>query len=134
MAKVYLVTDGDYSDYHVVAAFTTEALAEAFVAWYGSGLVEEYELDEVPQLMRDGTHQYHVRMWRDGDCEVERASSFDLEPTTYSFRCAPRFGRISRHYEHNLSVYVITKSKEQAVKIANETRTQLIANGQWPEE
>lgn len=48
--KVYVVTDGDYSDYRILACFENEDAASQFVAiGQTSGRVEEYTLfDRVP--------------------------------------------------------------------------------------
>jgi len=51
--KVYVVTAGDYSDYHVVTVFTSEKKADAFVSLYNrsteyeSATVDEYDADSV---------------------------------------------------------------------------------------
>jgi len=55
-AKVYVVTSGDYSDYHVLGVFTDQAKAEALVAWRNGPdkdhdpceetRIEEYALNE----------------------------------------------------------------------------------------
>ncbi len=135
MAKVYLVTEGSYSDYHVVAAFSTYELAAAFNAWRdGDAEIEEYELDVDRPLMREGHHAYRVWMWRDGGSETMCWSPDKPVPTEYGFHYSLREGKGRDHHEHELVLTVTAKSEEHAVKIANETRTQLIANGQWPEE
>ena len=43
-AVVYIVTDGEYSDYHIVAAFGDKREAEKCIALLGGGNIEEYEL------------------------------------------------------------------------------------------
>jgi hypothetical protein len=45
MTKVYIVTDGEYSDYHIVGVFSTREIAESVLrACYADG-VEEHEVD-----------------------------------------------------------------------------------------
>lgn len=44
--KVYVVTDGEYSDYHIEAVFTDEGQALLYCATH-CGELEEYEADEV---------------------------------------------------------------------------------------
>jgi len=41
---VYVVTDGQYSDYHIVAVFGDKSEAEKCIELYGDGNIEEYEL------------------------------------------------------------------------------------------
>lgn len=38
--EVFLVTQGEYSDYHILAAFSTRELAEKYAAHYPNGSVE----------------------------------------------------------------------------------------------
>ena len=47
-SKVFVVTEGEYSDYGIVAVFATRALAEAHASdeWLLGGSVEEYDLLE----------------------------------------------------------------------------------------
>jgi hypothetical protein len=51
MAEVYLVTQGSYSDYHVIGVFSTREAAEACKAWedhgnsYDHAEIETFELD-----------------------------------------------------------------------------------------
>lgn len=45
--KVYIVADGDYSDYHIEAVFTEKKNAERFAALHNYSYVSEWETDEV---------------------------------------------------------------------------------------
>lgn len=45
--KIFIVTDGTYSDYHIEAVFSTKEKASAYCALHGYDYVEEYEVDEV---------------------------------------------------------------------------------------
>lgn len=52
MSKVYIVTEGEYSDYHIEAVFSTRENAEKFIAardtayYLGDYEIEELDLDE----------------------------------------------------------------------------------------
>jgi len=63
MGKVYIVTQGEYSDYGIVAVFATRKLAEECVRHMGhlsDADVEEWELNsELPRK-----RQYHVKIIR----------------------------------------------------------------------
>lgn len=50
---VYIVTEGEYSDYRIMAVFTREDLANLFAELYGSD-VEEYEPDQDAEQIQDG--------------------------------------------------------------------------------
>lgn len=75
MAKVYVVTSGDYSDYHVSAAFSTRDAADTYAAlnnhpreqWYETYRVEEFDLDT--PIERPTTGAYIVELWHDGDID-----------------------------------------------------------------
>ncbi len=45
--KVYVVTDGDYSDYHIEAVFTDKEKAEIYAALHCCNAVEEYDADAI---------------------------------------------------------------------------------------
>ena len=45
--KVYIVTDGDYSDYHIEAVFTNKEKAETYAALRCYDCVEEYDADAI---------------------------------------------------------------------------------------
>ncbi len=46
MAKVYVVTAGCYSDYHIVRCFSDKVKAELYVSGLSGYDVEEFEMDE----------------------------------------------------------------------------------------
>ena len=45
--KVYIVTDGDYSDYHIEAVFTDEKTAYKYAALHNCSRIEQYDTDNV---------------------------------------------------------------------------------------
>ena len=51
MKTVYILTEGDYSDYRIVATFSTKKLAEEAKNHCPNSVIEEYELDalEIPE-------------------------------------------------------------------------------------
>jgi len=51
MKTVYVLTDGDYSDYHIVALYSTKELAEEAQKHCPGSQIEEYDLDvkEIPE-------------------------------------------------------------------------------------
>ena len=112
--KVFVVTDGIYSDYHIVAVFSSREKAEKFVARYTwketeNTCIEEYSLDQhnigemIPCIC--------VELNRfDGEiCSHENYIAEEKQPTRYA-ECLISF----------LSVYVQTDDVERAYKIAKE--------------
>ena len=51
MKTIYILTEGDYSDYRIVATFSTKKLAEEAQNHCPNSVIEEYELDalEIPE-------------------------------------------------------------------------------------
>ena len=48
MEKVYIVTDGSYSDYHIEAVFSSKDEAEEYKKWHRLlNYIEEYDVDSV---------------------------------------------------------------------------------------
>ena len=67
MSKIYLVTDGNYSDYHVLGAFSSMEKAEqAKLLYAADNDIEEYELDAIPDSP-PGLFAYVVLMEIAGD-------------------------------------------------------------------
>jgi hypothetical protein len=48
--KIYLVTQGEYSDYQILGAFSTEEKAQQFAA--GHGTIEPFEVDDPENDLR----------------------------------------------------------------------------------
>ena len=45
--KIYIVTSGEYSDYHIDAVFSTKNKAKSYIQQHGTGyMIEKYDLDE----------------------------------------------------------------------------------------
>lgn len=130
----YIVTRGEYSDYHIVGVFSARDAAQSFIERitdrYDNPQIEEYILDAI--LPPAGMDLWDIVMKRDGasvsavingDCfswergaiELVRLNRFDGEP----------------HLE--ILVQCFARDKEHAIKIANEKRAQIIAEGNWRE-
>ena len=118
--KLYMVTDGRYSDYRVLGIFSTQEKADRAVQLYASeNDIEEIELDEMPEAPK-GMLYYLVRMDAQGESfvyriSVEHARAFDWQPCSTTM----------------VSFYVWASDETHAVKIANEKRAMLMATGQW---
>lgn len=46
---IYVLTEGDYSDYHIIGVYSTKELAEKAKFVYPNSEIEEYSLDNVSQ-------------------------------------------------------------------------------------
>ena len=140
MEKVYAVTCGIYSDYRVEAIFTTKDKAKEFMEYIPSddyNDIEEYELNPMSvDLVKQGYQLWIIHMRKDGTVEVIReyklgpyGASEANKPNIWKRTKAPAF--VNKPTCDVLIDIVWAKSKEHAIKIANEHRTQMIANNQF---
>lgn len=49
MKNIYVLTEGSYSDYHIVGVYSTKELAEEAQSLYEDSEIEEYDLDNIPE-------------------------------------------------------------------------------------
>ena len=123
MDKVYLVTKGEYSVYHICAVFAEKKNAEIFVeaikedSW-SVAEIEEWNLDEA--VLEKGDKNYFVRIKKDGEV---------LECHTDGFTCS--LNETGFDMNHNMFSYQFAKDEKHAVKIANERRARLIAENRF---
>lgn len=139
MKKIYAVNSGSYSDYRIVALFSTSELAQEFMAAVQDSdynEIEEFELDpDTADLIRRGYSIWTVHMLRDGGTErVTRNNPELCEIDNVGHRIwrrtqAPAY--MGKGVPDILTSRVWSKSEEAAVKIVNEHRVQMIANGDW---
>lgn len=129
--RVYIVTHGSYSDYKVYGVFSTEDKAEEFRVAFGFDDVEEYALDP-PQgtYAKQGRRAYQVVMLKDGS--TERVGDATLSGRAIAL--GPTSATLSRDSSLEVALSVLTWATDEghAVKIANEIRTRILAEGRWP--
>jgi len=121
---IWLVSDGSYSDYHVLGIYSTHELAVAAKEAHNAyNEIEEWELDQIPPGP-PGLFYWHVAMDRAGNSTSAKRVS-NVRATPFSCAWAP--------YRDNdrVSFFAWAADEQHAVKIANERRTALIASGQW---
>lgn len=108
MTKVYVLTDGSYSDYHIIGVFSTEKAGIKAQKEFG-GDFEEYELDE---LGKDNRVPFYVRFDDTGtNCNPESSYNINMLNT---IRCYTHPG----HPHPIYATYVMAEDKEHAIKIA----------------
>ena len=124
---VYVVTQGDYSDYRIKAVFSTKPLAQGYIDIhvkynkYDDGMcIEEYNLNK-PRKFEVGLQ---VRMKEDG-------SVVEVKPTVIEDGKDVGFRFFDFVTPKNLVWIVVTDDEERAVKVVNEKRTQVIALDLW---
>lgn len=124
MTTIYLVTDGDYSDYHVLGVYSTKEKAEHAKRLFASDNgIWEYELDAIPDSPQ-GMLAYHVSMLVSGD--VKDVWQETVEGFESRWCVAPQWGA-----DVTVVFHVWARDEQHAVKISNEWRAQIIALGLW---
>lgn len=129
MTKIYVITDGDYSDYHIVAIFSDQARANEISERSGMYL-EEHELDPETPGMNSGLIPYTVYMDYNGSSGTPETclnpliglekDEIDFSPPEYSPTSIAFF-----------EATVLARTPKHTVKICNEYRTRWIALNQW---
>lgn len=117
--RIYVVTKGEYSDYHIVAVATNletaVKLAKRFTDRSDEARVEEYEEASPVELP-----MWHVGF--DADGHVTRCDAADWS-NSYAYtnlnKCVSFFDRVYVHVEAG--------SEEKAIKIAAEKRAEYLA-------
>ena len=131
MTKVYIVTNGEYSDYHIVNVFSDKGKAEKYVkAIYGINdevCIEEYDVDKYPKQIDKKLKHWWVEMLKNGEvdgCMVSDSHKY----SDCRYYILNNF--MTEHVDY-LNVFCWAKDKQHAIKIANEKRAMLVASNLW---
>lgn len=118
--KLFVVTDGDYSNYRVLGIYSTLEKAEEAKLLYNSNndIDLDYELDKLPDHP-PGLLRFDVYMMLNGDTSKVKQRSVEDE-IHWDYR--PQY--------ESILFPVWAEDSNHAIKIANEKRTQLIANNE----
>lgn len=120
--KVYLVTAGEYSDYHLCSVHSSIEKAESAKKLFDSeNDIEEFEIDVLPDHP-EGHFPYCVFMDEEGD------SSSVVRQSAEYFK--PESGRPTTDGK-TVAFSMWAKDETHAIKIANEQRIGLILSGRW---
>lgn len=132
MTTVYAVTSGDYSDYGIVAIFSTEEQANYYLEEsgldkkdYSSGRVEEYELD----VLFHFDSRYCIHMHQDGT--VVHSYKYGVFDDENWDKAGSAF--ICSFYRDGMRLIteIATDDEQYAIKVTNERRTRIIAENNW---
>ena len=129
MKTIYAVNSGCYSDYRVVALFTSKELAEEFMQFVPDdyNTIETFELNpKTSDLIKRGYAPWCVHMLKDGT--VENCRKFDMDAyrvtddRVYVWKRTEAPFYAGRGIPDCLSSSVMAKNEKQAIKITNERR------------
>jgi hypothetical protein len=131
---IYVVTSGSYSSYHIEGVFTASKLAKRFAEAVPNGIVEKYSLDKISSKVAQGYNFYCVDIDFYGDSEEVSICDpcyDDKEREESETSGVDFYNGGGYEFNNRWTFYFWAKSKEGAVKIANEKRIQKIANNEW---
>ena len=120
---VYLVSDGEYSDYSILGIYSTKEKAEEALALYAAKYIEEWEIDVLPPHP-PGELRWIVNVQDSGNIlSVEPASAEEKYVAFKSFR---------KWLEPDTRILILwARDKDHAIKIASEKRREMIVSGEW---
>ncbi len=127
--KVYALTNGCYSDYRVLALFSTRERAEeamALIARPESEGIEEYDIDDPAWLSLPKGHKAWMLFMRENGDLCDQPSQVDPDDVGDPFWCVSRWLSTGA-----MRLYVIARDEDHAVKVAGEKWSQMIASGEW---
>ena len=118
MKTIYILTEGDYSDYHIVATYSTKELAEEAQNHCPYSEIEEYELDalEIPEHPPGHTAwTVHINAKTNTIDTTHQCNSLDgyFEPKEKYYEGGGVSGELN-----TFVVYCWARDKEHAEKIA----------------
>ena len=115
--NIYIVTNGEYSDYRIIAVFLDEEKAEELRKEINADKVEVWKTGEEKLTIK-----WWIRMNRNGDVTTIYFSELsEKKPRDLDI--------VHIHNILSLSGHVWAETKEKAIKITNDHRRQLIAEG-----
>ena len=116
--KIYVITEGDHSDYHIVGVATDLEMAKKIQNYinrekWSYAEIEEYDTEEWKQLVNDNRPIYYVKETEDGGLYASQIS-YDY---TDRYKSA---NMIMTDSDGRLKVYVLANDYKHALKIASD--------------
>jgi hypothetical protein len=125
---IYLVSDGEYSDYTVLGLYSTKEKAEEAQLLYTAEYIEEFELDAIPPHP-PGELRWSVHMKDNGD--VPFVHQFPAKDEYVPFESGRMLFEGRWPKTDGRFMYLWARDKEHAIKIASEKRREMIVSGEW---
>lgn len=126
--KVYVITRGEYSDYHICGVTLEKEKAKQVAEMmhknsdmyvYREIYIEEYETDMFDAFLRGGK-AWHVWYKHSGELHAKLYSDSYVDYVDYN-------EVTENHYSKRYEVYVVAKDEEHAKKIGKDLIMQYIA-------
>ena len=74
MKSIYILTEGDYSDYHIIGVYSSEELAQKAQFLYQYSQIEEYSLDIIPE------HPPGMKAWSVVVSDESGVNCYSMDP------------------------------------------------------
>ncbi len=121
--SIFIATEGEYSDYHIIGVFSTRELAEKSGCAY-----EEWRIDSGRIEHESGLKPFEVIISKNGDIikvvSLEFSGIDPIDEDTFN-------DFMGETPPYNLSTYMWAKDEKHAIKIASERRAKYIALDKW---
>jgi hypothetical protein len=135
---IWVIESGSYSDYRVDGVYSSKKNAEMAKRALKSALssdmtIREWELDPGIEDFRKGYDYWHILMLRDGTVEGDvKRNRYPSAGSTYGiWKRTEAPATKGKGIPGALLANVWARNAKHAVKIVNEKRAQMIANGEW---
>ena len=124
--KIYVITQGEYSDYHIVGVAIDEEkakrIAEVNSDSWDEATINEYDTDSFDEVIENG-RMYHVTKHDTGKIRasiMEKWQLTDLEEDEIGKVSRDRGTSWSGRSYNDLHTYIRAKNVDHAIKIASE--------------
>jgi hypothetical protein len=108
---IYLLTAGEYSDYHIIGVYSTKELAEEAESLFPDSEIEEKELDFIPE------HPPGMKFWYCHIVEGIIKYCGQMSPNNYHLSLSDYY-HTGISGDNNGCYYIWAKDEEHATKIS----------------
>lgn len=131
---IYIVTQGSYSDYHIVGVFEDKELAEEYAKQNKADVEEHFVKTDTDLELPRGYLNYQVFMKENGEVKSVSVTSPELKNDWDELDFAYKNENKPYHFKTGNRYFVVSTDMGEtgAIKISNERRAQLIAENKWP--
>ena len=117
--KVYIVTEGCYSDYHIEAVFLDKQKAESYIVGWDGYHIEEFETaDDTVKDIGDVLYKYVFEKYRSRRGEFSLRDKMIIWKDDYMKDVAKNLEKGT--YYAGMCVYLDEDNEEKACKIVND--------------
>lgn len=106
--KIYVITSGDYSEYHICAVADNMKRAKELQKFFGAEYIETYDTETYTNIFERGYKEYSCHMYKDGTIDINESLGHE-----YPHFKVHKYGAARENYHLD----VIAKDKEHAQKI-----------------